>query len=63
MKLMMDQMWLFREQSFIYESNDGPDVTFFVNEVSMYFNPISLKWGLLRPRRDESVDHFQIGCA
>ncbi len=25
-------------------------------------NPISLKWGLLRPHRDESVDHFQIGC-
>ncbi len=24
-------------------------------------NPISLKWGLLRPRRDESVDNFQIG--
>ncbi len=23
-------------------------------------NPISLRWGLLRPRRDEYVDHFQI---
>ena len=25
-------------------------------------NPISLKWGLLRPHRDESVDYFQIVC-